>query len=320
MTRLSDRIRCSLVAAAILGFAASARADEPADLAALTTRLAMKFDPADKERVLDFPAATTDADLKALVAIKPKTVWAINLMSAPKVTDAGLAALTDLPGLEILKLPRAATDKALAGIPTRLPSLKTITAEYSAVTADGVGALAGAKKLTYLDLSGTPVKDDCWAQFAKVPNLESLRLTDMKLTGTGIKALSALERIRDITFYQTPIGDPTLKELAEIRTLRRVQIQKAKITDRGVAPLATAPALEELFLDQNPLTDGALKAVGQMAKLTTLSLRETRVTDAGLKHLTGAKNLTRLYLDGSKVTDEGIAQLKKDLPKCTVSR
>jgi hypothetical protein len=51
-----------------------------------------------------------------------------------------------------------------------------------------------------------------------------------------------------------------------------------------------------------------------------LDLVSTRVTDGGLKELAPLKNLTTLKLRETKVTDVGVAELRKALPNCKVSR
>jgi len=49
-----------------------------------------------------------------------------------------------------------------------------------------------------------------------------------------------------------------------------------------------------------------------------LYLQYTQVTDEGLKHLVGLTNLRWLELGETKVTQQGIEDLKKALPRCTI--
>ena len=44
------------------------------------------------------------------------------------------------------------------------------------------------------------------------------------------------------------------------------------------------------------------------------------MTDAGLKELAAIKSLPHLYLRGTKVTDQGVAELRKALPECKITR
>ena len=71
------------------------------------------------------------------------------------------------------------------------------------------------------------------------------------------------------------------------------------------------------------ITDVGLKHVAGMKELKFLDLRfvGTGVTDAGLKSLAGLKGLKHLNLSLlASVTDAGIAEFKKAVPGCTVSR
>ena len=63
-----------------------------------------------------------------------------------------------------------------------------------------------------------------------------------------------------------------------------------------------------------------LKVVKGMTELKELGLSGTKITDAGLKDLAGLKQLETLYLNQTKTTEAGVAELKKALPKCTISR
>ena len=49
-----------------------------------------------------------------------------------------------------------------------------------------------------------------------------------------------------------------------------------------------------------------------------LSISQTFVTDKGLKELAVLTNLTFLNLESAKVSDEGVAEIRKSLPKCEV--
>jgi hypothetical protein len=78
-----------------------------------------------------------------------------------------------------------------------------------------------------------------------------------------------------------------------------------------------------LFLDSAPslpqLTDAGMKDVARFKTLQHLGISGTLVTDAGLKELVALEgSLQCLSLGSAKVTAEGIAQLRKALPKLTI--
>lgn len=62
-----------------------------------------------------------------------------------------------------------------------------------------------------------------------------------------------------------------------------------------------------------------LEHLGRMTDLKDLRLCDSQITDAGLRHLKGLANLK--YLDvtySTEVTEEGIEELRKALPNCTI--
>jgi hypothetical protein len=54
--------------------------------------------------------------------------------------------------------------------------------------------------------------------------------------------------------------------------------------------------------------------------LEGLFLSYTLVTDEGLKELRGLRSLKYLTLHGTRVTDDGVAALRKALPRLTILR
>jgi hypothetical protein len=70
------------------------------------------------------------------------------------------------------------------------------------------------------------------------------------------------------------------------------------------------------------VTDTGVKALSALKNLTSLNLNHTHkgVTDASLKELAALRNLTSLKLKDTYATDEGVKELQKALPKCTIER
>ena len=69
------------------------------------------------------------------------------------------------------------------------------------------------------------------------------------------------------------------------------------------------------------LTDADLKELAPLKELRTLYLGGTEVTDACLKELAALKGLQELYLFGCReVTAAGVAELRKALPDCKITR
>src|SRR5439155_6438401 len=90
--------------------------------------------------------------------------------------------------------------------------------------------------------------------------------------------------------------------------------------DNGLAHLEGMTHLEYLSLAATQVTDAGLKHLKGMTKLDRLSLASTKVSDAGMPSLAELTGLRTVYLGGTAVTDTGAQNLRKALPKVSVSR
>ena len=93
------------------------------------------------------------------------------------------------------------------------------------------------------------------------------------------------------------------------------------ITDAGLAHLEEMPGLRKLYIQHCQVSDAGLVHVKKLTKLKSLYFSGTNITDAGLEHLQEMGNLEMLVLlDTKRITGEGIADLKKALPKCKINQ
>ena len=104
---------------------------------------------------------------------------------------------------------------------------------------------------------------------------------------------------------------------AEATAVNAIEKLGGRITRNGKLP---GKPVIEVDLRSTKVTDAALKHLAELKNLQTLDLRGTQVTDAGLQDLAAFKNLTSLDLFATGVTQAGGAALRKELPKCDISR
>ena len=150
---------------------------------------------------------------------KYPNVGAVTVFDASKVTDAGYAALKDLPRLRKLVLNKPhATAPPLASI-AACGQLRTLALVDGGLTdAD----LAGLKKLT---------------------RLESLDLSqNPRVTDKGMAVVKALERLEFLYLAGTSITDAGLFELRPLDGLRTLNVTGTKVTADGA----------EKFVDEMP--------------------------------------------------------------------
>lgn len=76
---------------------------------------------------------------------------------------------------------------------------------------------------------------------------------------------------------------------------------------------------KSLVLHRTDVTGAGLRNLKVATRLRTLDLRETAITDLDLQNLRGMAQLLYLVLDDSRVTDQGIAAVRKFLPRTVVT-
>jgi hypothetical protein len=90
-------------------------------------------------------------------------------------------------------------------------------------------------------------------------------------------------------------------------------------TDADLGELCELPGLEALSLNGTKVTDKGFQVIAGLRWLAFLSLNDTAITDEGLRHLESMSNLQYLLLHRCpNITDEGVARLRKVLPKCQI--
>jgi hypothetical protein len=125
---------------------------------------------------------------EGVLALAPLPLERLTLRDLPKVGDAGLAVLDDLPTLQRLYLH-----------------------ELASVGDAGLAHLGAAKRLVVLDLWSLPrVTDATIAVIAGLPALEELSIRETGVTDAGLAKLAALPGLRSLTFKDNgPISEAT---------------------------------------------------------------------------------------------------------------
>jgi len=221
----------------------------------------------------------------------------VDFWSTFDLTDAGLARLQDLTGLQELRLggPEI-TDAGLAYL-HRLPGLQYLRLYLSdtQVTDAGLAHLRGLTGLQVLHLDGTQVTDAGLPHLQGLSGLKSLNLSSTQVTGVGLAHLDGLTALQVLDLGGT------------------------QVTDAGLAHLQGLTGLQELHLDGTPVTDAGMAHLQGLASLRRLSFSRTQVTDTGLAQLQVLTRLEWLWLKRSQVTDAALAQFRQALPNCRIN-
>jgi internalin A len=131
----------------------------------------------------------------------------------------------------------------------------------------------------------------------RLRNLDSVLVQGSKVTADGVGHLSEIEKLESLTLCGNAIGVGGFAHLGKLTRLRYLNLESTHCTDHDVALLIPLANLTDLDLGYNP-----------------------GVTDSGLRHLIGLRKLAGLRLYETKVTDDGVAELKKALPRLSVGK
>jgi hypothetical protein len=278
-------------------------------------------------------AAATDEDLELFSRLPHLTTLKV---TGPEISDAGIAHLAKLEGLEVLwlvnttitneglvplkELPKlkelnlrrseGVTDEGLAHL-RDFPSLQYLHLLYNSFSDDGLKHLEGMTQLRLLDLRGNMgLTDEGIAHLAGLTGLRALKLRSLMVGNAGLEHLKGLTELTHLTVEDAQmVSDPGLEHVAELKNLEELNLMRAtSVTDEGAAKLAGLP-LKSLYLRGTTVTGTGLAALKD-APLVKLDLGEAAVNDEGLeKGISQLKGLEWLDLWNTFVTDAGLEHL-----------
>ena len=128
------------------------------------------------------------------------------------------------------------------------------------------------------------------------------------------------------------LSDAELADLLQELTDEPTDVPSDQSGDDAVAALKKLGArikqddhgeVVEISIASTKITDTDLVHLKGLTNLQSLVIGiglQSQVSDAGLVHLKGLANLEVLHLAATQITDAGIADLKKALPNCKITK
>lgn len=285
---------------------------------------------------------------------KMKKLKKIDLFSNPdtgRITDKGIAHLTNLTALEDLRLPSQAltdlgmvhlakldsvrklnlwsrhlTDKGIA-VAAQMKSLQDLDVSCSGLTDVGLAALCRCSSLKSLSIGSCKVTDAGLLNVANLKSLEYFAVGSLPVKGNGLAVLKQCPSLRELSLSGLELNDQAITHVAAISSLERLRLYYigTEITDESLNQLSTLTALKKLSIvmkdaSQMPITDAGIEHLSHLKNLQFVWLNHCeKVTDEGLAHLEGLSSLRELRLDGSRVTNAGAERLKQKIPGVSVT-
>jgi hypothetical protein len=157
-----------------------------------------------------------------------------------ELTDAELAPVAGLTGLEALDISGAKVTDAGLALLKRLTRLQELTLARLPITDAGLAHLRGLARLESLRLTDVPITDAGLAHLNGLPSLHDLSLSRVRVTGPGLVHLSRLPRLEWLTVHSAPVTDTGLANMKRFPRLRIVHLWETKVTGAGVSKLKEA--------------------------------------------------------------------------------
>lgn len=215
------------------------------------------------------------------------------------VTDAGLAALADVPEIRRLSVKgqRGVTDAGVTQLPLNRVEYLNLSRtrcgdgslDYMRGRWADVATLGGDRPTITADLYDLLFTDEGLAHLGSAPALDLLKIGAVPVTGAGFAA------------FARP-GEPRPGGGGELE----IDAKFCPLTPAGAAALGTVPRLTRLELAGPEATDAVLAGLAGAHRLQRLRLRDAPATGVGFAALSDCRGLTELTLDDLAVTDDGL--------------
>jgi hypothetical protein len=252
--------------------------------------------------------------LESLTRLKSLTLWGTD---DPPLTDASLASISKLAGLEELYFVRIATRFTSAGV-AHLKGLKNLkTVDFgSMIDPASLQHLAAIPNLVTIN-GGVPLTTNTAKTLAPLQNLKSLDVGLWDRTAPGIvPSLFALTSLEELNFTGYAVGvrlsDDNLAGLESLSRLKRLHLWGDDVTNRSTAAVSKLKELESLNLWADVSKRG-LNQLNGLRQLRTLSvmpgLDRTGGMDEVPLRLSALTDLKTLSLRGLSLRDEDLASL-----------
>lgn len=217
----------------------------------------------------------------------PYFVRRIALAHRDDVTDSDLVRLAPLSRLQSLALIhlKKTTEKGLPDL-SKFAELSNLNFEGTPVTGACLAPFQGKKRLTYINLSGTPFGDPGAARLAG-NEIAELYLNDTQVGDASVALLRDVA-VGQLALVRTKLTGTGLKNLKGCRA-KNYWFDETAIDDAGLKEFLSAnPPLEILSLARTTLTDAVVDDLARLKTLKVLNVQETAISDAAAARLKDA--------------------------------
>jgi Leucine Rich repeat len=193
----------------------------------------------------------------------------------------------------------------------KLPELTHLEASGGVTRAGSLRALDRHTQLESLALRWAEVAPTDYVVLQKLNRLERLNLSDTPITDECLANIGGIKTLKCLDLHHATITNAGIEYLAQLPRLERLWLSGTKVGDEGIALLRGHPTLTDLDLGYTTITDDSLSHVATISRLSQLDVAATAVTDHGLSFLEAHPTLSYLNLESTEVRGSGLASLQR---------
>jgi hypothetical protein len=260
---------------------------------------------------------------------------ALSLLGCPKIDDSVLAAVGQMPALEILAVVGGSlTDDGLAQL-NALIELRWLLLKSDTITGSGLASLTDLRQLAVLSVTGASVSNEVFAHVSQFPKLQMLRVGTGKrgdkaaITEEGLKRIGNAPSLDRLTLVGVDIAEQGLQSLVDVPQLKALtfvdasdveeehprfwdvaaQRKKLAVEREAADPAAAAERKRILALlsKQRAQIGGSLLDSQGM----TIQIRDPESNDETLALLEKLHNIRLLILNPASYSDVGFASIAR---------
>ena len=265
----------------------------------------------------EFPALTDwqeDAEKYRIIEYSPPVRSAVffDCGQTNGLSDEGLAALSDLGGVEELWLYRVddepLTSRCMDSVAC-MARLERVETGGKIIDDHALSRLGEMPLLSSLYLGSGSASDTGFEALSKSKSLSHLAISNFG--GISWKGISAISRIQNLERLGLGIHDLPVEAFDSLRRMKRLrEFNPNYVGDEAFEAVSQIDSLESIMImycDQ--VTDRAVKALERLPRLRDLSIWSGHITDASCSSISGIQSLEKLLFYRRDITDEGIRML-----------
>jgi Leucine-rich repeat (LRR) protein len=231
------------------------------------------------------------------------------LLSGPKFTDQHLGSISHLTNLTSLTLTNTSISGKNFAALSNIPGLEILQIQ--------IAPLEQAKGLQLCPLLDTVIIDTCqcpddfWVDLAQVPTLRNLSVDESNIAPTALDLIAEKDHIRSLVLLDCQLTTSMAGSIGGIDSLEQLLLGHSNVDDSFVRGLCkeSESRLRSIDLSSTKISDASIKELRRLQMLESLDIRDTAVTDASVEDLCSMRQLHVAMLEGTKISKAGASRV-----------